>query len=75
MPKDVLVSDAAILLPAERIVNRQFAKNAKMGAGGFLSNFPSLRIDKAAPAEYGMHRAKALCPVYCARMNAFALFC
>jgi hypothetical protein len=28
-PKDVLVSDAAILLPAERIVNRQFAKKRK----------------------------------------------
>ena len=43
MPKDVLVSDAAILLPAERIVNRQFAKKRTDPAAQFFVKF-SLRL-------------------------------
>ncbi|MBR5701077.1 MAG: hypothetical protein IKX47_01320, partial [Oscillospiraceae bacterium] len=43
MPKDVLVSDAAILLPAGRIVNRQFAKKRKDTAERFFVKI-SLRL-------------------------------
>ena len=43
MPKDVLVSDAAILLPAKKIVNRQFAKKRIDPAARFFVKF-SLRL-------------------------------